>query len=141
MEDGSFALIRGSEESLGIRMGHPHVRTDATRSSDAEAIHPFGCRSSNALEDQIGRAAHQAGLALLTEGQREYVDREGLCVCPIRRHFAEATLVDIARLTYRPRTSVTAQWWEEYNMNGTECLERYEAILEGATSRLLKVAQ
>ena len=108
---------------------------------DAEIIHPFGCSDSLQLEDQIGLAAHQAGCALLTEGQCEYVDLEELRVCPVRRHFAEAALVNIARLTYRPRTSATSQWWEEQNTNGVKCLDGYRSILQRATSRDFKVAQ
>ena len=110
---------------------------------DAEIIHPFGWGPSNSpqLQDQIGLAAHQAGCALLTEGQCEFVVREELRVCPVRRHFAEATLVDIARLTYRPRTSATSQWWEEHHTDGAKCLDGYRSILQRATSRDFKVAQ
>ena len=117
-----------------------------THEPDAEIIHPYlhdgpGRPTANPLEADVGHAAHAAGLALLTSGQREYVAREELRLCPVPRHYTNVAMVSIARMTHRPHTSLTAQWLKEHSAKGAKYLEGYRSISEGATSKVFKVAQ
>jgi hypothetical protein len=89
----------------------------------ANILHPYAILNGEKAERRVGVAAHPAGMAMLTEGQREWVTREWAeketHLAPVHAHITEVQMVGIARLRYRPRTSATAIWlartaeWEE----------------------------
>ena len=95
---------------------------------EAEILHPYGMHGSGSLEDRLGEAAHRAGLALLTEGQREWVTDKGLRLVPVDRHMANVQMIGLARLRYRPHTRKTVAWWADLNQKGPQILERYLQI-------------
>jgi hypothetical protein len=95
---------------------------------DGEIIHALGSAGSDSLEDQIGPAAHEAGLAMLNDQQRQYVESVGPRLVPILRHFANVQMIGVARLRYRPHTKLTAAWWKDLNTKGEKYLAQYEAL-------------
>ncbi len=108
-----------------------HENNDA----DAEIIHPLICDDSGSPEDRLGRAAHQAGLSMLTDAQRDRAfDKHGASwIVPIKRHMANVQLISVARLRYRPHTKLTAAWWAETNAACDVHIAEYEALLARAS--------
>lgn len=127
---------RTSELSgLGLIEWMPHLVESAKESG--EIIHPLGLGPSGSIEDRLGRAACEAAKALLTEGQRGWAVENGIqMLVPVLRHIANVQLVGIARLRYRPHTSMTAAWWAELNANAETHLTRYAEIAARPTSQV-----
>jgi hypothetical protein len=110
-----------------------------SEAADAECLHPSGQCGTQSLEDRLGAAAHRAGLALLTEGQRDWVAGEGLWLVPVFRHIANVAMIGVARLHYRPRTTKTAAWLAELVDKGERLVERYCAIADGETAHAVNM--
>ena len=89
---------------------------------------PYGIGGSDELDDQLGRAARSAGLALLRDYQEDQVTKQML-VAPVRRHIAKPQMIGIARLKYRPKTKMTAAWLAQMNTKYRDYLEDYEEIV------------
>jgi hypothetical protein len=91
-------------------------------------IHPYAASAGGeAPERRVGRAAHEAGMAMLTEAQQNKAEANGLHLAPVPAHITEVQMVGIARLRYRPRTSATAAWFTrmaEWN----EIADRYDEL-------------
>jgi hypothetical protein len=111
---------------LGLIEWVPHLFESDELS--AEIIHPVGLAGSASLEDRLGLAAHEAGRAMLTDGQREWAAEKGLWLAPVPRHVANVQMIGIARLRYRPHTRVTAAWWADLNAKGEKYITRYSAL-------------
>jgi hypothetical protein len=77
----------------------------------AEIIHPYAIGNGEAPEQRLADAAHAAGEAMLTDGQRASAEASGLRLAPVLAHITEVQMVGIARLRYRPRTGATAAWF------------------------------
>lgn len=45
------------------------------------------------------------------------------------------TMVGIARLRYRPHTTLTAAWWADLQTKGAEYVERYDRLAGTASTR------
>jgi hypothetical protein len=89
--------------------------------AEGEVIHPMALEGTGlAVERDVRRAAEAAARSMITPGQLDWAEGEGVVVfAPVLRHIEEAALVGIARLRYRPRTSRTlgfmgreAEWRE-----------------------------
>ena len=73
--------------------------------------------------------AHEAGLACLSE---EYqAGNDGLYLIPMPRHLASVAIVGVARLRYRPRTTMTAAWYGKAKGDA----EKWEQIYAEIVSR------
>jgi hypothetical protein len=71
---------------------------------EAEIIHPYGMRGGEPAERELALAAHYAALPLVTVGQRDWAAQQGYgWLIPVRRHIANATLIEVYRLKYRPQ--------------------------------------
>lgn len=97
---------------------------------DAEMLHPYGTMGTDGLTDRLGAAAHQAGLALLTENQTAWVNENALLLAPIHRHVGSVAMIGVARLRYRPRTSKTAAWLADLTDKGERLVARYGEIAD-----------
>jgi hypothetical protein len=112
---------------LGLLDFVPHLRE--SEEASAENIHPYGQKGDKtSIEDRLGTAAHLAGHALLTDGQSEWANRNALWLAPVPHHIDRVAMVGIARLQYRPKTSVAAAWQAALNDLGERFLAQYEAI-------------
>ena len=81
-------------------------------------------------------SAHEAGKALITEGQYDWAVEKGIHqLVPVPRHIANVQMIGIARLRYRPHTRMTAAWWADLNANAQRHLARY-LELSGKNARL-----
>ena len=99
---------------------------------DAEIIHPLWTENTTrkSIENRIGFAAHEAALSLLSEKQKSWVYSEAFIVVPVPRHWAKVQVIGIARLRYRPKTSMTAAWWADLQTKGDEYVRGYEEIAD-----------
>jgi hypothetical protein len=80
---------------------------------DASVVHPYALGETGELEERvISLEAHRAGQALLTDGQRAWVEEHGLRLLPAEQHRTNIQLVGLLRLKYRARTAATATWYD-----------------------------
>jgi len=97
-----------------------------------EPIHAYGVDLSDCIEDRLGRAAHDAGFALLSEGYRKRLEEEtDFHLAPVPRHMQNVQLIGIARLLYRPKTKLTAAWYADLHEKGARFLAVYLDIETG----------
>jgi hypothetical protein len=94
----------------------------------AEIIHPYGIHGGEPAERQLAIAAQLAAEAMITPGQRDWADGEGYYLVPAPRHIAQATVVEVYRLKYRPHTKATAAWYAEMLKASEKHLRQYEAL-------------
>jgi hypothetical protein len=99
--------------------------------NEAEIIHPYAVRSGEPAERELAFAAHCAALELVTDGQRDWAERNGYkWFIPVRRHIANATLIEVYRLKYRPHTKATAAWYALMQQTTAQYLDHYRAMLK-----------
>jgi hypothetical protein len=98
---------------------------------EAEIIHPYAMRGGEPAEYELARAAHHAALAMVTDGQRDWAERNGYeWLIPVPRHIGKATVVEVYRLKYRPHTAATAAWYALMQQTTAQYLDRYRAMLK-----------
>ena len=104
--------------------------------AEAEIIHPYGINGGAPAERELAGTAHKAAVGMVTERQLERAELEGYPdLVPLRKHIAQATLVEIFRLRYRPHTKATGAWYAQMKESTTEWLARYEAMIRDRDSR------
>ncbi|MBV8521048.1 MAG: hypothetical protein JOY71_02765 [Acetobacteraceae bacterium] len=103
--------------------------------ANAEVIHPYAIGNGEASEQLVARAAHKAAEAMLTPGQRQWAEQHSLRLVPVRAHIAEAQMVGIARLRYRPRTNATAAWYARMTEWDEMAARFYELAAEASGLR------
>lgn len=98
---------------------------------EAEIIHPYAMRGGEPAEYELAHAAHCAALAMVTDGQRDWAERDGYkWVIPVQRHIGNATLIEVCRLKYRPHTAATAAWYALMQQTTAQYLDHYRAMLK-----------
>lgn len=97
---------------------------------DAEPIHPYGIGMSGTLEGELSIKAHNAGRALLQDGQQKRANQDNFWLAPVPQHMGNVQMIGIARLRYRPKTKLTAAWWQELQKMGKRYLEKYDEIAD-----------
>jgi hypothetical protein len=99
--------------------------------NEAEIIHPYAVRSGEPAERELAYAAHSAALKMVTDGQRDWAAQHGYTwLIPVRRHIANATLIEVFRLKYRPHTAATAAWFAIMQETTGQYLDHYRAMLK-----------
>jgi hypothetical protein len=99
--------------------------------NEAEIIHPYGMRGGEPVERELALAAHYAALPLVTVGQRDWAAQQGYgWLVPVQRHIANATLIEVYRLKYRPHTKATAAWFAIMQQTAAQYLDHYRAMLK-----------
>ena len=119
---------------IGVIEWIPHlVESDG---DDAEIIHPLAVDTNepDRTENRLGVAAHQAASVMLTDRQRDWAETEGLTLVPVPKHLTRVQVIGIARLRYRPKTSLTAAWWADLQDSGEEFVRRYREMIPSRLS-------
>jgi hypothetical protein len=99
--------------------------------SEAEIIHPYAMRGGEAAERELAHSARRAALAMVTDGQRDWAEKNGYnWLIPVRRHMGKATLIEVYRLKYRPHTAATAAWYGLMQQTTAQYLDHYRAMLK-----------
>jgi hypothetical protein len=102
--------------------------------AEAEVIHPFAMRDGEPAERELARAANEAAAAMLTDGQLDWSGEQGFHLVPVRRHIANATVIEVIRLKYRPHTKATAAWYALMRQSTAEYLAHYQALGRDGTA-------
>jgi hypothetical protein len=122
----------GQLERMNLVGWVPHIfESDGP---EAESLFSFSTAGAD-LESALGAAAHGAGSALLTDGQRLFAENQGLWLVPIPAHLDNVQMIGVARLRYVPRTTLTGAWFAHDKTNGKKWLETYRAIAARAEGR------
>lgn len=112
--------------------------------SEASVIHPLPMRAGETAEQQLGQAAHEAGLALLSDAQVAWVEANQCILVPVLKHISEATIVGLLRHRYRAKTAATAKWhsrtvrWESLTAGYRELRQEALSLQRHATSMEIK---
>ena len=128
-------------EILGLIEWIPYLFESEDK--DAEIRHPCDYDYYNAadkvepttIEQQIGAAAHIAGFNMLTIGQQQRaVDMLGddVILCPVPKHMKDAAMIGIAKLKYRPKTTLTKAWYAELEKTGEKTILEFQQLTNKA---------
>ena len=99
--------------------------------NEAEIIHPYAVRGGEPAEKELAGTANCAALAMVTDGQRDWAAQQGYgWLIPVRRHIANATLIEVYRLKYRPHTAATAAWYALMQQTTAQYVDHYRAMLK-----------
>ena len=71
---------------------------------------------------------------MLTDGQLNWSAEQGFHLVPVRRHIANATVIEVFRLKYRPHTKATGAWYALMRQSTAEYLAHYQALGRGRTA-------
>lgn len=110
-------------KSLGLVEWTPYLYDGP----EGEPIHAMA-EHGLPIEQELYEAAYGAALRMLPEDFQERL--QGIAV-PVQSHIAEATLIGIARLRYRPHTNLTAAWWAEHSDVCSRFVEQYDMLVPG----------
>ncbi len=97
-------------EDLGLVEFVGHLIEADTDTGDI--LHPYAVGNGEEAEQRLAAAAHAAGMAMLTNAQRDRADDQNLRLAPVKAHMKHVQMIGIARLRYRPRTADAALWFE-----------------------------
>jgi hypothetical protein len=114
--------------NMGLADFVPHVVEANT--DQAEVLMPLGFGCGEPGETAVGKAAHKAGLAMVTSGQYDHVSRElgyNPWLLPMLRDMSKAEVFGILRARYRTDTSAKAQWYGKMLKRSADMVERFEA--------------
>ena len=116
-------------QDMGLLEIVPHLVENSN--SDCEPIHGFGWDGvGEPIEIEVGKAADEAGkrlLGLLHLSVAQKVD----CVqmfAPAWDTQPDVQMVGVYRLTYRPQTELTANWYRRISESAQEWFETYQQI-------------
>ena len=127
---------------MGLLSFVPHIFENDT--ATAEPIHAYGIGgpSEAAIEQEIGAAADEAARAMVLPSKLEEAIEAGFeYFCPVLKTKPMAQMIGVARLTYRPRTLRTAEWFAELIKNGHALIDNFDKLAEKAKiSALLREA-
>jgi len=119
----------GALVSMGLLIAVPHLVENAN--ATCEPIHGYGWNGSGEpLEQSLGEAADEAARHMLGEERlytAETVDGVEM-MAPVWETQANVQMVGVYRLTYRPHTRMTADWYRRMNEKATEWLEAYKRL-------------
>lgn len=118
----------GRIETLGLIEWTPYL-------FESETGEPLHAMAENGLpaEKALYLAAVGAAESMLTDGQNEYAQGTGGLLVPVLRHIDHVQMIGVARLRYRPQTSLTAAWWVTHNDSCKAYAAAYTEILKPKT--------
>jgi hypothetical protein len=102
-------------------------------SAEGEVVHAYGIEGigGERIEIEIGEAAHHSGLRMALESKVVQAQLEGYSwVAPIKNTLPQAQMIGVARLTYRPHTKRTSEWFAELTENAPRWTQFYQAMSE-----------
>lgn len=107
---------------------------------EAAVLFPVGGALSAKEEQAVGDAAHNAGLAMITDWQEKLSDGAYEYLFPLLPHQSKATMVGLIRLRYQADTAANAEWgerrpqWAEQAQKFQDLAEKAQASQGFATS-------
>jgi hypothetical protein len=128
-------------QNMGLLSFVPHIFDNDT--DTAEPIHPYGIgqTAENPIERKIGDAADRAARAMALPSKLEEAEEDGFeYFCPILKTKPTAQMIGVARLTYRPRTRRTQDWFRDLNQTAPGWIETFGMLTTKAESASFKRA-
>lgn len=116
-------------QNMGLLSFVPHIFENGTNA--AEPIHVYGVSATAEapIEREIGDAADRAARAMALPSKLEEAEEAGFkFFCPVLRTMPNAQMIGVARLTYRPRTRRTKEWFAELHMTAPGWIETFEKL-------------
>jgi len=123
-------------ENLGLLRFVPHLWESDPKQS--EVLHAYGIEDvgGETLEVDLGGAAHAAAEAMVPDWKTESACEEGyIHLAPVKDSIPNVQMVGVARLTYRPHTKRTAQWFAELHRSAPDYIRLYGKLRGGAERR------
>ena len=117
---GNFFRRFGTLVSLGLVEIVPYLY-DGPKGEPMHALKWNGLEA----EKELYEAATEAAARMLGESWAQSI--EGIAV-PVQKHIAEATMIGVARLRYRPHTALTSAWWAEHHSACSDFVEHYNGL-------------
>jgi hypothetical protein len=131
----------GVLKQMGLITAIPHLVENSSPTS--EPMHGFGILGvGEPIEQEIAAAAIQAGIHIIGEKRlytAETVDGVDALV-PVWDTQPDVQMVGIYRLTYRPQTRLTADWYRKMSENAQSWLDDYRHLGPPAKSTLPRVS-
>ena len=124
--------------TIGLVSFVPHLIEADTE--EAAVLFPYGNTAASTEEQEVGNAAHAAGLAMLTEWQEKVSDGAHEHLVPMLPHQAQAVMVGLLRLRYQAATAANAEWlalrpkWAEQARQFRQLAEKAQSSQGFATS-------
>lgn len=125
-------------EDMGLLTFVPHVVD-----GDGAPVYPCSRSVGHPLERELAAAAAEAAENILAArsrgGREEPEDLDGseiLAVVPA--HMGPASLVGVARLTFRPKTAMTRAWLSELAATHADWMARFASTADGETQGIVK---
>lgn len=117
-------------ESLGLIDWTPYL-------FESETGEPIHAMAKNGLptEKALYSAAVIAAEHMLTPGQLDHSMDTGGILAPVLAHIGQVQMIGVARLRYRPQTSLTAAWWATHNDACRELAESYGELSKPKTAQ------
>lgn len=137
-QDAFFARIRTLQD-LGLLVFVPHVVD-----GDGAPVYPCSLSAGHPLEVELGKAAVGAAFGALSSwdpgSKREDPTASADILAVVPPHMARASLVGVARLTFRPKTAMTAAWLAELAATHAAWMAQFKAVALGDTKGFAKRA-
>lgn len=126
-------------ERLGLLVFVPYVVD-----GDGAPVYPCSPSAGHPMEVELGAAAKNAALGVLNAWdpgcRSDAPDPEwDDIIAVVPPHMARASLVGVARLTFRPKTAMTAAWMAELAATHAAWMARFTALSLGETKGFAKV--
>ena len=113
-------------EDLGLLSEVTHLVENSKL--DSEPIHGFAWDEvGEPLEYQLAEAAQDAAMHLL--GDRQFFADRFLFVAPVWDSLPDVQAVGVYRLTYRPQTRLTSDWYRQMASTAAEWFQDYAQII------------
>lgn len=114
--------------NMGLVTCVPHLVENSA--ADSEPIHGCAWDGTGELpERQAAQAAHAAGKFIIGPQRLYTATAEGVPVLvPMWDTLPDVQMVGIYRLTYRPHTSLTSDWWRRMHQTASEWQTQYENL-------------
>ncbi|MBV8650508.1 MAG: hypothetical protein JO255_03510 [Alphaproteobacteria bacterium] len=132
-EASNWFARTGCLADLGLLRWIPHLYEGDDLG--AAPLHAYSRGAGYPNADALGEAAHAAGRAMVTDGQFRWACNElgrEPWLAPVLRHIEQVQMIGIARLRYRPHTSLTAAWIAQLEQKTDMRLADYRRIEERA---------
>lgn len=126
-------------QRLGLLVFVPHVVD-----GDAAPVYPCSLSTGHPMEVELGAAAREAARNIVNSrdpGSRSNEpDPEDVAdiIAVVPLHMKRASLVGVARLTFRPKTAMTAAWMAELAATHAAWMERFKSASLGETKGIAK---
>ena len=117
-------------EKNGLLTFVPHLWE--SDSKDAEVLHAYGIEGigGEQVEIEIGQGAHLAGQAMVLDAKVDGLS--GYYLAPVKNTLPNVQMVGVVRLTYRPHTSRTANWFADLNETAPRWIQIYRELRQKA---------